>query len=61
MPVSIGEVESTVEVESPSGAPGQGGGHAGTAPSPEAVQRLVEMARRAQELAARTAAWRFDD
>jgi hypothetical protein len=60
MPVSIGEVESTVEVESPSGE-GHGGGQAGTAPSPEAVQRWLEMARRAEALAARTAAWRFDD
>lgn len=60
MPVSIGEVDTTVEVESPTG-PGGGGGGAGTAPSPEAVQRALEMARRAQELAARTAAWRFDD
>lgn len=61
MPVSIGEVESTVEVGSPSEA-GQGGaGHAGTAPSPEDQWRWQEIARRSAELAARTAAWRFDD
>jgi hypothetical protein len=60
MPVSIGEVSSTVEVERASGE-GHGGDDGGTKPSPESVQRWLEMARRAEELAARTAAWRFDD
>lgn len=60
MPVSIGEIDSTVEVESPGE---QGGSHGGgaTVPSPQAQQRWVDLARRSEELAARTAAWRFDD
>lgn len=62
MPITIGEIESTVDVE----AAGEGGGGGstaggGTAPSPQAQQRWAELARRSEELAARTAAWRFDD
>jgi len=60
MPVSIGEINSTVDVDTPAEG-GQGEGHAGNTPSPQAQQRWTEMARRSEELAARTAAWRFDD
>jgi hypothetical protein len=61
MPVSIGEVDSTVEVRGSSES-GQGGaGDAGTVPSAEDHLRWQEVARRRAELAARTAAWRFDD
>jgi hypothetical protein len=60
MPVSIGEIDSTVEVSTPAqGEQAQSQGS--TAPSPEAQQRWVDIARRSAELAARTAAWRFDD
>lgn len=62
MPITIEEIESTVDVEGPAG--GGGGGSqagAGTSPSPQAQQRWLDMARRGEELAARTAAWRFDD
>lgn len=62
MPISIGEIESTVDVEATGDRAGgsmpSGGG---TAPSTQAQQRWDEMARRSEELAARTAAWRFDD
>ena len=41
---------------------GQGGAsQAGTVPSAEDQVRWQELARRRAELAARTAAWRFDD
>jgi len=60
MPVSIGEINSTVDVDNP-GEGGQGEHSAGNAPSPQAQQRWTEIARRSEELAARTAAWRFDD
>ena len=59
MPVSIGEIDSTVDVQN-AGETQQGGGTA-TAPTPQSIQRQLELARRAEELAARTAAWRFDD
>lgn len=61
MPISIGEIESTVDVEAPSEGGSSSSGGGSTAPSPQAQQRWVEMARRSEELAARTAAWRFDD
>jgi len=61
MPIAIEEIESTVDVEGPAGSGGGSPAGTTTAPSPQAQQRWLEMARRSQELAARTAAWRFDD
>ena len=61
MPISIGEIDSTVEVDAPAEGGGGGGSQSGTAPSLQTVQRWQELARRAEELAARTSAWRFDD
>lgn len=61
MPIAISEIDSTVEVDAPAEG-GSGGAAAATAlPSPQAQLRWEEMARRSQELSARTAAWRFDD
>ena len=61
MPISIGEIDSTVEVDAPPEGGGSGGAQAGTAPSLQMIQRWMELAHRSEELAARTAAWRFED
>jgi len=57
MPIHIDQVETQVDVEAPGGAR--------DAPSmqapPEALPRWQELAQRAAQLAARTAAWGFDD
>jgi hypothetical protein len=60
MPVSIGEIDSTVEV-APATHDDPGRHNGPTVPSSEATQQWLALAARAQELAARTAAWRFDD
>ena len=58
MPIEINEVNSTVEVE-----PGQegGAGQQPVTPLMQTVQRWLELARRQEEIARRTNAWRFDD
>lgn len=61
MPISIGEIESTVDIEEPGEESRGASPEAGRLPSPQAAQRWQELARRSEELAARTAAWRFDD
>ncbi len=57
MPVTINQLESQIEVESP-----QGGAEAPRTEAPaEALQRWQEIAHREAQLCARTAAWDFDD
>jgi hypothetical protein len=58
MPIEIGEVQSTVEVERGTGA---SEGSPSSPPPVQAQQRWLDIARRQQELQERTAAWRFDD
>ena len=57
MPVTINQVESQIEVESPDSS-----GEAPRTEAPaEALQRWQELARREARLSERTAAWDFDD
>jgi hypothetical protein len=57
MPVTINQVESQIEVESPDSS----GEAPRTEASAQALQRWQELARREARLSARTAAWGFDD
>ncbi len=59
MPIDIEDVTTTVHVE-PSGSGGEGG-QPTVESGPEALQRWQALAARSQQLAERTAAWRFDD
>jgi hypothetical protein len=57
MPIHIDDVETRVDVRS-SDQPGEA---ARTQPAPEALPEWQKLARRAAEIAERTAAWGFDD
>lgn len=58
MPIHLNEVETQVDVET---APGAAAEPPRTQAPPEALPRWLELARRAHDRAARTAAWNFDD
>jgi hypothetical protein len=58
MPIEIGEVQSTVDVERGTGS--TDGSQPPMAP-PQEQQRWIDVARRQQQLQERTSAWRFDD
>lgn len=57
MPIAIDQLDSSVDVQSPA-TPGDSGPEDNPA---EAMQRFQQLAQRQRELAARTAAWNFDD
>lgn len=57
MPIHIDELQTQVDVQT-SDTPAD---PAPTQPAPEALARWQQLARREQELQARTLAWNFDD
>lgn len=59
MPVHIDDINATVQVDS--GAQADDASSGGHEPSPQEQARWQAIERRAQALAERTAAWRFDD
>lgn len=61
MPVQIGEINSEVVVDSTRGSGGESAESPSAPPSPQDEQRWQALERRTRQLAARTAAWGFDD